>query len=227
MENITLEIKTLRDFVKAFHKVNKEEGGQKSDTYYELINYCKYIKINSAAKAEYRMLFRYIRKLFDEFAAHADHVGYLADGRPMWCSPISLVDEENIDKRHPIEYTMGGMKICMYGFLSGNGDSTFTIYANKENKSYYDKLDYDVTINVPLASLIRKDVDASLYDLENVTHNSLIESGVIDMKMLMIFTLSITAYIVLFHIVNIEPNHKNGKNEEYKNKIMDTEFLPK
>ena len=223
MENITLEIKTLRDFVKAFHKVNKDEGGQESDTYYELLNYCKYMKINSAAKAEYRMLFRYIRKLFDEFAAHADHVGYLADGRPMWCSPISLVDEKNIDKRNPIEYTMGGMKICMYGFLSGNGESTFTIYAKKENKSYYDKLDYDVTINVPLQEILRKDVDGSIYELENNIHISLIKSGIIDMKMLMIFTLSIAAYIVVFHMINVE---SMVSNTNFKNKIMDTELVP-
>ena len=223
MENITLEIKTLRDFVKAFHKVNKEEGEQKSDTYYELLNFCKHMKINSAAKAEYRMLFRYIRKLFDEFSDHVDHVGYFEDGRPMWCSPISLVDENNIDKRNPIEYTMGGMNICMYGFLSGSGESTFTIYAKKENKSYYYKLDYDVTINVPLDVLIRKEVDSSLYDLENIIHSSLIESGIIDMKMLMIFTLSISAYIVIFHMVNVEPKKMITK---YKNKIMDTELVP-
>ena len=80
-----------------------------------------------------------------------------------------------------------------------------------------------MTVNVPLVELLRKDIDASLYDLENNIHGSLIKSGVIDMKMLMIFTLSITVYIVFFHMINIESN----KNTNYKNKIMDTEFLPK
>lgn len=219
MENKNLEINTLRQYVEAFHKINKETE-KDIDDYCELYSFSKYVRNNSAVKAEYRMLFRYIRKLYNDFATHANRVGYLLDGRPMWCYPISLVDDKNIEKRHPIEFTMGELKICMYGFLSGNWESTFTIYAKKENKSYYDKLDYNVTINVPLSEFIRKDVNASLYDLENNIHGSLIKARVTDMKALMIFTLSITAYVVVFHMVNLE-----NQNTNYKNKIMDTIFL--
>ena len=80
-----------------------------------------------------------------------------------------------------------------------------------------------MTINVPLQEILRKDVDGSIYELENNIHISLIKSGIIDMKMLMIFTLSISAYIVVFHMLNAE---SMINNRNFKNKIMDTELVP-